>query len=151
MKIKKNEQMAGVRFEGAVTFNGPMFDIHDNQQVTIVQERAPSSARLSTDGAQKHELPKELQKAGVRANLDWLRAEGLLDDDYQPVGDRLQVNQWAAVVNRIGDAYCIRNRWSVFERFWGKSKDSLRVSLVQYNPNLAQHREFEEKILSHIR
>lgn len=141
-------KMMGVKFEGPVTFNGPMFDIHDNQQVTIVQER---EREQSTDGAQKQELPKELQKAGVRANLDWLRAEGLLDDDYQPVGDRLQVNQWAAVVNRIGDEYGIRNRWSVFERFWGKSKDSLRVSLAQYNPNLAQHREFEEKILSHIR
>lgn len=34
METKK--EMMGVTFQGSVTFQGPMFDIHDNQQVTIV-------------------------------------------------------------------------------------------------------------------
>lgn len=34
--MKKSNEALGVTFHGNVTFNGPMFDIHDNQQVTIV-------------------------------------------------------------------------------------------------------------------
>lgn len=34
MKEKKEESL-GVTFTGDVTFNGPMFDIHDNEVVTI--------------------------------------------------------------------------------------------------------------------
>ena len=34
METKK--EMMGVTFQGSVTFQGPMFDIHDNQHVTIV-------------------------------------------------------------------------------------------------------------------
>lgn len=32
---KKASEMMGVTFNGSVTFNGPMFDIHDNQHVHI--------------------------------------------------------------------------------------------------------------------
>ena len=32
-------EMMGVTFNGSVTFNGPMFDIHDNENVTIVNDR----------------------------------------------------------------------------------------------------------------
>ena len=32
-------EMMGVTFNGTVTFNGPMFDIHDNENVTIVNDR----------------------------------------------------------------------------------------------------------------
>lgn len=40
--MEKTEKIAGVTFNGSVTFNGPMFDIHDNRQVTIVrQDSAP--------------------------------------------------------------------------------------------------------------
>ena len=33
------KEMMGVTFNGSVTFNGPMFDIHDNEHVTIVNDR----------------------------------------------------------------------------------------------------------------
>ena len=33
------KEMMGVTFNGTVTFNGPMFDIHDNEHVTIVNDR----------------------------------------------------------------------------------------------------------------
>jgi hypothetical protein len=32
---KNVKEMLGVTFQGSVTFNGPMFDIHDNQHVHI--------------------------------------------------------------------------------------------------------------------
>jgi hypothetical protein len=49
MEMKAKEAL-GVTFQGSVTFNGPMFDIHDNQHVHIersslesVQEKADQS------------------------------------------------------------------------------------------------------------
>ena len=32
---RKSSDALGVTFTGSVTFNGPMFDIHDNQHVHI--------------------------------------------------------------------------------------------------------------------
>lgn len=37
--MKESTEMMGVTFNGTVTFNGPMFDIHDNEHVTIVNDR----------------------------------------------------------------------------------------------------------------
>ena len=37
--MKESTEMMGVTFNGSVTFNGPMFDIHDNEHVTIVNDR----------------------------------------------------------------------------------------------------------------
>lgn len=39
MMERKANEMLGVTFNGNVTFNGPMFDIHDNQHVYIKGER----------------------------------------------------------------------------------------------------------------
>lgn len=97
------------------------------------------------------ELPVELQKKGIIANLDWLCEQELLDETYQPMYRNVQVNQLAAIVDRIGEIYNIKNRWSIFERFWGKPKDSLRSSFAQLNANSEKHKEFAEKILKHIR
>lgn len=44
METKK--EMMGVTFQGSVTFQGPMFDIHDNQHVTIVQRGADKSSAM---------------------------------------------------------------------------------------------------------
>ena len=50
--MEGKEKIAGVTFNGSVTFNGPMFDIHDNQQVTIVrQDTAPGEKPVA---AAKH-------------------------------------------------------------------------------------------------
>ena len=47
--METKEKIAGVTFNGNVTFNGPMFDIHDNQQVTIVKQGpSPASSEKTT-------------------------------------------------------------------------------------------------------
>lgn len=39
-------EMMGVTFNGTVTFNGPMFDIHDNEHVTIVNDRQRQEGKV---------------------------------------------------------------------------------------------------------
>ena len=53
METKK--EMRGVTFQGSVTFQGPMFDIHDNQHVTIV-----SREQQKTEAGEESELGRRL-------------------------------------------------------------------------------------------
>ena len=41
MTIGMKDKLMGVTFLGNVTFNGPMFDIHDNHHVTVIQGAKP--------------------------------------------------------------------------------------------------------------
>lgn len=53
-KEKNPTTTAGVTFNGAVTFNGPMFDIHDNQHVeTHIHYAAGGTAHLVTPSEQR--------------------------------------------------------------------------------------------------
>ena len=48
--------MMGVTFNGSVTFNGPMFDIHDNEHVTIVNDRQRQENKEEDESALTTEL-----------------------------------------------------------------------------------------------
>ena len=45
MEKMKDSSMTGVTFNGNVTFNGPMFDIHDNEHVHIGVDDGAMSSR----------------------------------------------------------------------------------------------------------
>lgn len=68
--MKDNPKTTGVVFNGPVTFNGPMFDIHDNEHVTIVNgkgadDRLPLPKALDTDRAQRY-FNKAIEKGYMR-------------------------------------------------------------------------------------
>ena len=46
MEEQKKTQVLGATFYGSVTFNGPMFDIHDNHHVHIHSEQPQKSTSL---------------------------------------------------------------------------------------------------------
>ncbi len=58
METKK--EMMGVTFQGSVTFQGPMFDIHDNQHVTIVSREHESAACADESSAMLDEHQREI-------------------------------------------------------------------------------------------
>lgn len=67
---KKMSEALGITFMGNVTFNGPMFDIHDNKEVVIVNEKCPGPGLVregSRNGDKAHtSLPKELDTPRAR-------------------------------------------------------------------------------------
>ena len=67
---KKMSDALSVTFNGNVTFQGPMFDIHDNKKVVIVKEKktGPGLVREgSRNGDKAHtSLPKELDTPRAR-------------------------------------------------------------------------------------
>ena len=83
-------QTLGNTFYGSVTFNGPMFDIHDNAHVVIHQTREEQEA-----------APLTISDANIRSALEELL--GFADED----GHRLfaQNNQWYAVFRVLSEQY----------------------------------------------
>lgn len=61
MEKIKDSSMMGVTFNGNVTFNGPMFDIHDNKHVHIGVEDGVMSSRLKDGGREMD--PVQLARA----------------------------------------------------------------------------------------
>ena len=135
------KEMTGVTFNGSVTFNGPMFDIHDNDHVTIVNSER--EGKKITE--EKSETPAELQTEEARRLWDAARDAGWVDDDCQPLLSRAMS---AVLADRMATLLNIQNKWKVFESFWGMK--GLRSA---YNNALNQKQfdEFYEKLKSNIR
>ena len=128
--------MRGVTFNGSVTLNGPMFDIHDNEHVTIVNK-------------ENHEEDAVIQEKTTPAELDteearrlWAAAQdaGLVDDNCQPLLSRPLS---ALLADRMATLLNIQNKWKVFETFWNRK--NMRSD---YNDALNQKQfdEFYEKL-----
>lgn len=133
--------MTGVTFNGSVTFNGPMFDIHDNDHVTIVNSEREGKKKTE----EKSEKPAELQTEEARRLWDAARDAGWVDDDCQPLLSRAMS---AVLADRMATLLNIQNKWKVFESFWGMK--GLRSA---YNNALNQKQfdEFYEKLKNNIR
>ena len=139
--MKDMKEMTGVTFNGSVTFNGPMFDIHDNDHVTIVN----SEREGKTKTEEKSETPAELQTEEARRLWDAARDAGWVDDGCQPLLSR---SLSALLADRMATLLNIQNKWKVFESFWGMK--GLRSA---YNNALNQKQfdEFYEKLKNNIR
>ena len=134
--MKDMKEMTGVTFNGSETFNGPMFDIHDNDHVTIVN----SEREGKTKTEEKSETPAELQTEEARRLWDAARDAGWVDDDCQPLLSR---SLSALLADRMATLLNIQNKWKVFETFWNRK--NMRSD---YNDALNQKQfdEFYEKL-----
>ena len=133
--------MRGVTFNGSVTFNGPMFDIHDNEHVTIVNKENHEEDAV----IQEKTTPAELDTEEARRLWDAARDAGWVDDNCQPLLSRALS---AVLADRMATLLNIQNKWKVFESFWGMK--GLRSA---YNNALNQKQfdEFYEKLKNNIR
>ena len=103
--------MRGVTFNGSVTFNGPMFDIHDNEHVTIVNKENHEEDAV----IQEKTTPAELDTEEARRLWDAARDAGWVDDNCQPLLSRALS---AVLADRMATLLNIQNKWKVFESFW---------------------------------
>ena len=138
--MKDMKEMTGVTFNGSVTFNGPMFDIHDNDHVTIVNSEREGEKKTE----EKSEKPAELQTEEARRLWDAARDAGWVDDDCQPLLSR---SLSALLADRMATLLNIQNKWKVFETFWNRK--NMRSD---YNDALNQKQfdEFYEKLKKNI-
>lgn len=137
---RKATEALGVTFNGSVTFNGPMFDIHDNQHVHIgmTENKEPRAPRAQAA------VPAVLQAPEARALRERLAAAALLaPDGWQPASlTGPEKGQMAVLIaERLG----IRDVWQTFGPLWGMSAGTLRT---YYNTALDQRKygSFQEKL-----
>lgn len=105
--IKSNKLVPGVTFSGPITINGPMFDIHDNQHVTIISSTKEEKSAASAS--------KELTSETAQHYWTRLQQAGLVDEQNMPLVSRPQA---ALIAYEMSERLEIRFRWKCFEDFW---------------------------------
>lgn len=88
-------------------------------------------------------LPAELRTAQALALHEKLMGEGLMDEDWQPVG--LSNAQRGLVASYLSDKLGITNQWKVFASLWGMKTENLRSA---YNKALEQNKSltFQDRL-----
>ena len=105
--IKSNKLVPGVTFSGPITINGPMFDIHDNQHVTIISSTKEEKSAASAS--------KELTSETAQHYWARLQQAGLVDGQNKPLVSRPQA---ALIAYEMSERLEIRFKWKCFEDFW---------------------------------
>lgn len=125
MEVQKKTQTLGATFYGSVTFNGPMFDIHDNQHVVIVNRKEPSAPEKKEE-AEANMLPDVLCTDQAKALHAKLCEAGMLNEDWQPVG--LSFTEKGTLIEYVADRLDIRAKWKLFGALWHVDPETLRTS-----------------------
>ena len=105
--IKSNKLVPGVTFSGPITVNGPMFDIHDNQHVTIISSTKEEKSAASAS--------KELTSETAQHYWARLQQAGLVDGQNKPLVSRPQA---ALIAYEMSERLEIKFKWRCFEDFW---------------------------------
>ena len=105
--IKSNKLVPGVTFSGPITINGPMFDIHDNQHVTIISSTKEEKSAASAS--------KELTSETAQHYWTRLQQAGLVDEQNKPLVSRPQA---ALIAYEMSERLAIKFKWRCFEDFW---------------------------------
>ena len=134
-------------FYGPVTFHGPMFDIHDNQQViinngqlTMDNSSSIDNGQLTMDNSkgginnsQLSILNSQLNSPDALALLERLRRAGVVDEAWRPVG--LSSAEKGVLASYIAARLGIATPWRTFARLWDLRPDTLRAA---YNKGMEQ-------------
>ena len=128
-------EIGGITFTGAITVNGPMFDIHDNQNVYINNEKAKHGSTPAKPELLKSEKAEELMEDLVDA--------GILTEDWQPNG--LSGSERGLVARAVCDSLKVDEVWQVFGLLWNEKPETLRS---YFNKALEQRKSllFQEKL-----
>lgn len=105
--MKSNKLLPGVTFSGPITINGPMFDIHDNQHVTIISSTKEEKSATSAS--------KELTSETAQHYWARLQQAGLVDEQNKPLVSRPQA---ALIAYEMSERLEIKFKWRCFEDFW---------------------------------
>ena len=136
----------GISFNGSVTFNAPMFDIHDNTHVYIAMPdtsgASPSPSGEQAGAEERREdvgkvasRPEVLRSARAEALLARLVKAGLVDEHWQPLS--LSNPEKGVLASLLADRLGVDNLWQTFGRLWGMKPENLRSA---YNKGMDQPR-----------
>lgn len=112
--------IGGITFTGAITVNGPMFDIHDNRNVYINPKEADKEKSNKVVG-EMEEPSAELLSAEANKIWNRLRKAGFIVVDGYGLAKGISNNQAAYIADSMARKLGIKKKWKVFEQLWGIS------------------------------
>lgn len=112
---RKSSDALGVTFTGSVTFNGPMFDIHDNQHVHIGVQM-PEAEQQPQQQEAPPEVPPLLDTPRARELWQKAIAEGWVNEQLRPLLSRSDA---ALLAGRIAEILNVEG-WKPFEQLWNR-------------------------------
>ena len=113
---RKSSDALGVTFTGSVTFNGPMFDIHDNQHVHIgVQMQDADKQQPQQQETPAPAIPPLLDTPRARELWQQAIAQGWVTEQLQPLLSRPLA---ALLADRMAQVLDIAHKWKLFEQLW---------------------------------
>ena len=136
------KEMMGVTFNGTVTFNGPMFDIHDNENVYLSVDKAKVNVNENENQNANKEVPDVLACSEL---WERVKNEGLVDENNMPTISRPEA---ALLVDMLAEKLGIGNKWKLFEELWNRK--NMRND---YNTALEQRKslKFQEELKNILR
>ena len=129
MKEDTHKETPGMSFNAPVTFNAPMFDIHDNENVYI------NSGDKKSDRGQASPAPPNCQLSIINCQLNTPQPHAvlsrlidadILDESFQPLN--LSNTEKGVLADLLATKLEIRNLWQVFGTLWGMKTEVLRVA-----------------------
>ena len=101
------------------------------------------SGKWKKENDECHEVPEVLQTEAAKEMLENLVNEGLLDEDWQPVG--LSGSERGLIAKAVCDNLKINEVWQVFGQLWHEKPETLRG---YFNKALEQKKslEFQDRL-----
>ena len=129
---EKLKEKVGVTFNGNVTFNGPMFDIHDNQQVTVVSELPKGEEAKKTDVSidEDSDMPEDLATQMATKYWNRLKKAGFTDENHQ-LCPGVSRKQAMYIALSFAEKLDLQSKWKPFEQLWKKNN----LAQEKYNMN----------------
>lgn len=145
---KKLIDELGITFSGSVTFNGPMFDIHDNQHVHIGMQMPEAKKQKTKVQETPSEIPSVLETPRAQELWQKLRLAGFVSEDSYMLTSGVSANQAAYIADRMADRLELkRGKWKIFQQLWGiRNMAQLAGSWQQTGKLPPRHKEIDAMI-----
>lgn len=112
---RQASDLLGVTFNGNVTFQGPMFDIHDNKHVHINVSKQAAQGGVGNVG----DVPRELMTEEAMTYWQKLRDEGFIVADGFALAKGVSNNQATYIAYRFSEKLGLEPKWKPFMKLWG--------------------------------
>ena len=141
---KKSSDALGVTFTGSVTFNGPMFDIHDNQHVHIGVQMPEPEQQKTQQQEVTPDVPPLLDTPRARELWQQAIAQRWVNEQLRPLLSRPLA---ALLADRMAQVLDIAHKWKLFEQLWHRKnmRNDYNDALCQQQYN--DYRKKFEKII----
>ena len=128
-----------------VYVQGSYIDVHDNENVYLSVDKAQVKLGDAVSETEKAgaEVPERLKAEEAKEVMEDLVNDGLLDEDWQPLG--LSGSERGLIAKAVCDNLKINEVWQVFGQLWNEKPETLRG---YFNKALEQKKslEFQDRL-----